>query len=387
MMPKIVKYPVKKSYDKNDYHRDCPNGQYIGTILKPVKRIIAIGDIHGDLDLAIQSFKTANLIDDNYNWIANPPQTVVVQVGDQVDSCRPIPNVHECQENKYPEDAADDVNIINFFDEMHRKASEKGGAVYSLLGNHELMNAQANFRYVSHDNYFNFEYHDDNGDIYYGPKGRKNSFKPGGPLAKRLACNRPSVLIIGSTMFVHAGVLPALATNLDHLKMDNRSKLKYINSVVRKWLLNKITDENNKINKNGINDLINDTKAKISPFWTRIYGSIPINTDLNVDQCSEYVKKALEIYKVGQLVVGHTPQIFINKDGINGTCHDENGKQTLYRVDGGFSKAFSIFEQEGSVQVLEIIDDTEFNIITEPDIDLSSESNDHTHHRTKKIIY
>ena len=96
------------------------------------------------------------MIDDEYNWIASPPNTIVIQVGDQVDSCRPIPGVMDCHNKREPGDKSDDMNVMTFFDEMHKKAIKHGGAVYSLLGNHELMNSQGNFDYVSYDNYRNF---------------------------------------------------------------------------------------------------------------------------------------------------------------------------------------------------------------------------------------
>ncbi|XWV25020.1 hypothetical protein QJ856_gp0758 [Tupanvirus deep ocean] len=359
-----IKYKVNNElYNEEDFLKDCPNNKFIPTTLPPVKRIIAIGDIHGDLDLAIKSFKLAKLIDDDFNWIADPPDTVVVQVGDQIDSCRPIPNVYDCHNKKYPEDSADDVNILNFFDKMHEKASNHGGAVYSLLGNHELMNAQGKFQYVSYDNFYNFQYIDDNKNVYQGPNGRKDAFEPGGPLAIKLACTRPSVLIIGSTMFVHAGVLPVLAKRLKHLGFDNETKLKYLNAVVRKWLLHKLSEENDIENQK-----IFVSNLKESPFWTRIYGSIPENTDLDSSQCFTSVKKALQVYNIGHLVIGHTPQLFTNKNGINGTCYEQSGDKTLYRVDGGFSKAFRVFDNQGLVQVLEIIDDKDFNIITDTSI-------------------
>ena len=242
MASKKTKYKVKHElYDEEDYLKDCPNGKFIPTILPPMHRIIAIGDIHGDLNLAIRSFKLASLIDDDFNWIANPPDTVVVQVGDQVDSCRPIPNVHECNKIHYDGDKAEDISVIEFFDQMHKKAEAVGGAVYSLLGNHELMNSQGKFYYVSYENYYNFEYTDTDGIKHSGATGRKAAFKPGG-LAKHLACTRNTVLIIGSTMFVHAGILPMLTRRLDHTGLDEDTKLKYLNTVVRKWLLKNLSD-------------------------------------------------------------------------------------------------------------------------------------------------
>lgn len=348
-------------YDEEDFLKDCPNYQFVPTILPPVKRIIAIGDIHGDLNLAIRSFKLAKLVDDDLNWIAAPPDTVVVQVGDQIDSCRFVPGIYDCHQKKYSDDKQEDILVLNFFDEMHIKASKVGGAVYSLLGNHELMNAQGIFDYVSYENFENFKYKSEDGRIYQGPQGRKDVFSPGGVISKKLACNRLSVLIIGSTMFVHAGVLPVLARRLDYMNLDNKTKLKYLNAVIRKWLLKKLSDLGDTENKKMF---LNETE--ISPFWTRIYGSIPKNVPLNSSKCFNSVRKTLEVFNIGHLVVGHTPQIAAENDWINGTCYEKDKDNKLYRIDGGFSRAFEvILGKRNVIQVLEILDDKIFNIITE----------------------
>lgn len=360
MSKKLHYNVVHKMYSKTDFNDDCPNSDFVPTVLPPVKRIISIGDIHGDYELAVKSFKLANLIDDNMNWIAIPKNTVVVQVGDQIDSCRPI-NGQFCKDTVTANDSADDVKILQFFDLMHSKAKIHGGAVYSLLGNHELMNAVGDFRYVSLQNYKNFSYDTENGR-YTGPDGRKQAFQPGGIVAKKMACNRLSVLIIGSNMFVHAGVLPGLVNRLEHLSLDSHSKLEYLNAIVRKWLLGKIS-----LNSSSeLNSILNDHTD--SPFWARVFGAIPENTPLTSERCSNTVKKTLQVFKIGKIVVGHTPQKFTSKNGINGTCYSKNmSDNSLYRIDGGFSKAFDSFGVQGKIQVLEIIDDNIFNIITSED--------------------
>lgn len=358
-MHRNVKYNVNNNlYSTEDFLKDCPNSEFVPLVLPPVKRIIAMGDIHGDFNLAVNFFKLASLINNQMEWIAQPPDTIVVQVGDQIDSCRPCTN-NNCQSQKYPGDFADDITVVNFFKEMHTKAKKHGGAVYSLLGNHELMNSQGKFDYVSFENYHNFVYDSIDGKKYTGPNGRKKAFKPGGPLAKIFACERQSVLIIGSTMFVHAGVLPVLTQKLDHLNLDNNTKLKYLNSIVRKWLLAKLSTKTDLENK----DLLISNKEN-SPFWTRLYGTIPVNSTLDSSTCFETVKKTLQVFKIGKIVVGHTPQQYTNKTGINGTCYEKNNENVLYRIDGGFSHAFDIFGKTNQIQVLEIIDDKDFNIIT-----------------------
>lgn len=337
----------------HDFKKDCPNYDFLPTILPAQKRVIVIGDIHGDLQLAIKSFKLAKLINDNFKWIANPLNTIVVQVGDQIDSCRPIPGQNECHNNKYGDDNGEDMGVLTFFNEMHIEASKYGGAVYSLLGNHELMNADGNFDYVSYNNYHNFSTTIDS-KIYNGPSARHELFKKGGKICSMLACKRQAVLIVGNSIFVHAGILPALMDKIQNAEIDTKDKLKYLNSYVRKWLLNKVATNNY--------DIINN--EKISPFWTRIFGQIPSNTPANSSKCSTYVKGTLKLLQIGHMIVGHTPQLFTNGTGINGTCYESDGTMRLFRVDGGFADAFKIFSKNNHmVQVLEIIDDSKFKIL------------------------
>ena len=49
----------------------------------PATRIVAIGDLHGDIDAARRALKLAGAIDDNDHWIGGT--LVVVQTGDVLD--------------------------------------------------------------------------------------------------------------------------------------------------------------------------------------------------------------------------------------------------------------------------------------------------------------
>lgn len=325
-----------------------------------VKRIIVIGDIHGDYNLAVESLLLAKIIDSNLEWIAKPNNTIVVQVGDQIDNYRPkLPDNNFKKADLYKNE---DLKVMMFFDLIDIKAKKYGGRVISLLGNHELLNVNGVFDYVSNDNkeFFEYPYNASDNSKYVGEIGRKKAFAQGGPIASNMACTRNSVVIIGSNMFIHAGILPHLVDKLKYLNIDSESKLIYLNNLVRGWLLNQIKLDKTEHGRN-LNLFIND--ADISPFWTRILGNIKKDEKLIDTICETNVNETLQTFKIGHIIIGHTPQMNDNGNNINGTCVRENGEKTLYRVDGGFSHSFDKFTKTTRVQVLEIINDNIFNII------------------------
>ena len=79
---------------------------------------------------------------------------------------------------------------------IHEQAIVYGGGVYSLIGNHELMNVLGDFRYTSKKDI------EDN----LGEENRKKLYSQGGKLAMRLSCTRNVVMKIGSFLFVHGGM-------------------------------------------------------------------------------------------------------------------------------------------------------------------------------------
>lgn len=342
-----------KKYKKN-FTLDCLNYDYIPTSLPKAKRIIAIGDIHGDLLLAKKLLMLAKVIDDDFNWIAEPKETIVVQVGDQIDRCRPYKK--KCDDPEATiDDENSDVKILQLFTLLHQKAKKYGGAVYSLLGNHEIMNVEGNFNYVSYKGIKEFENYIDpeNPNIKFkdGTEARKYAFKKGKHYARFLACTRVAALVIGSFIFVHAGITPTL---IKKYKLTKKKELPTINELVRRWLLDKLIDSN-------IDDII--SSEKISPFWPRLLGSIPPDVDMKNDICSKYVEPILSIYDLKGMIIGHTPQIYTNSEGINSTCD-----KSLWRIDIGASKAFNVFDTikpvKKKLQVLEILNDSEIKIIS-----------------------
>tara|TARA_B100000767_G_scaffold65233_1_gene61556 strand:- start:4083 stop:4970 length:888 start_codon:yes stop_codon:yes gene_type:complete len=270
----------------------------IPDVLPSCDRIIVIGDLHGDWKITKEIFLKSKLIDINFKWIAEPKNTIVVQVGDIVDrGGRPDTIGDECSELK----------IMDFLDECHSKAKLYGGGVYCILGNHELMNVVGNFNYSSPMSI----------KCFGGVEQRKEQFKPGGILARRMANTRNTLLIIGDFLFVHAGITPKHLTKT----------IKEINDEMRNYL--------------------KTPGAKYSKEFSEYYlafEGILWNREMAVGNpdCNS-LNKVLNHFKVGSMIVGHT----IQEQGINSKCDNK-----IWKVDTGMSDAFG---DDGKIQILEIL--------------------------------
>ena len=174
------------------------------------KRIIVIGDIHGDIRRFKNILIDANIINNDLEWIANPPETIILQLGDQIDSLNRLTT-----ENW---EVLKDYEMIYFTEQLNMIARSKGGYCISLIGNHELMNIIGDFSYVSQNS---------SSDL------RKNLFKPKGSLALILA-KRPLIFKIGDLLFCHAKLD---ITHLNILKKYNKN-LMYLNTIWKNYLEN-----------------------------------------------------------------------------------------------------------------------------------------------------
>lgn len=177
-------------------------------------RIVIIGDIHGDIRRFKDILIDAKIINKNIEWIAEPSNTIVVQMGDQVDSINRDPQLDNWE-------VLPDVEMIYFTNMLHKIAQSKGGRVISLIGNHELMNIIGNYSYVSSTSLNNSNYK------------RQELFKPGGTLSAILS-QRPLIVKIGPLLFCHAGL------TLEHLDiLDKYNKdISYINTIWKNFIKN-----------------------------------------------------------------------------------------------------------------------------------------------------
>jgi hypothetical protein len=327
-------------------------------------RIIAIGDIHGDSKLVIRCFIIANLIrqvfkenkntiefkNKLYEWIGE--DAIVLQVGDQVDRCRPYNDKFCINPETTFDDEASDQDILFFFNNLNKVAEQNGGEVVSVLGNHEIMNVRGDENDYNYVSYLGLkEYTPPGEEVTFN--WRKIKFSRGNGLAKMLAKTRKVVDIRNGYLFAHAGVIDSFLKYYEKFKIPLDDIIDTLNDDIKKWLENeKLTDK--KLLKR-INYVINNYS---SPIWVRTLGNLPNNLNLDDEQCND-VNIILKKLDLKGMIVGHTPQII----GINATCGAK-----LFRVDVGSSRAFEkIMDSTDNrkPQVLEILDDGSYNIIVD----------------------
>lgn len=93
------------------------------------RRIVAVADLHGDLNHAQHVLRMTGVIDARGDWVAG--DDLLVSTGDIVDR-------------------GDDTQALyRLFDNLRAQAPQEGGWVLNCLGNHEVMNALGDWRYVT----------------------------------------------------------------------------------------------------------------------------------------------------------------------------------------------------------------------------------------------
>ena len=376
-------------------------------------RVIVIGDLHGDLDKLITCLQIAKLIQlptaplpqsdslrtnqvvfdyvNKTKWIGG--KTYVVQLGDQIDRIRPTKwDEVGIARGQAEEDEGSSLHIFYLLWHLNNQAKSEGGRVISLMGNHEFMNVEGDYRYVSPHEFK--EYHAAFNKYYCGtarpeqedndviekinqetlkfakvPAGyleRRLAWHPRGLIANFMGLNYKTIIQVGRWIFSHAGITMHAAQN------DSICK---INNSISKYLLDDhphgANDTEQIQNKRVFDKYVNCAQEK-SPVWYRDYGE-DLQDERDRRQLAGKFQMVLDEYnrtnrpyltKLGipvaeYMAVGHSPQFF-NQKGINSIL---DGK--LWRCDIGMSRAFGCEGDMGCrrPQVLEILADHQTNIL------------------------
>jgi len=252
-------------------------------------RLVAIGDLHGDLEAAKKALRLARAIDASDTWIGG--KLVVVQTGDVLDRG----------------DA--DRDVLDFLGDLKEAAERAGGAVILLSGNHEFMNVARDFRYVTPGGF----------TAFVDANGRGAAFQPGGPYAQKLA-QRPFMARVGDTLFVHGGILPK------HVRYG----LDRMHDEAKAWMLG----------QRAVPPEI--MQAEDAPVWSRAYSDAP-----DAAACAA-LNEVLTSLESKRMVVGHTVQ----KAGISTACEERVFRIDvgLAKFYGGPMQVLEI--QDGKVSIL-----------------------------------
>jgi Calcineurin-like phosphoesterase len=261
-------------------------------------RVVAIGDIHGDLTALRGALRLAGAIDTDDRWIGK--DLTVVQTGDQIDR------------------GDQDREVLDVLEKLEGDAKAAGGKLLVLLGNHELMNAGFDFRYVTRKSFTSFDEFSSRAGgaathLLENERGRAAAFAPGAPYALKLS-QHLVVAQVGDTLFAHGGVLPAhVDYGLDRINLEAGA-----------FMAGKLRE------------LPRVFVSEDAPQWVRVYGSPEVD-----DATCQTLGRVLTQVGAKRLVVGHTVQ----EHGISSACQER-----LFRIDIGLSAYYGIKPP----QVLEI---------------------------------
>lgn len=264
-------------------------------------RIVAFGDVHGDLGATRRALRLAGAIDAEDRWTGG--RLIVVQTGDQLDR------------------GDEEIEILELFERLEEEAAAAGGEFHALLGNHEIMNVRGDLRYVTEDGFADFarEFTPDPNDTLLArfephERARMAAFLPGRPFALLLA-ERVVILRVGENIFVHGGVRPEhVAYGVDR-----------INSETQSWM-------------RGESERPEILVGSESPQWTRLYSQEP------AEAACDTLAQVLDHLDAKRMVMGHTVQ----GGGIGSMCDG-----LAWLIDVGMAEHYG-----GTVEVLEIAGDS-----------------------------
>ncbi|KAL8496748.1 hypothetical protein ACS0TY_020428 [Phlomoides rotata] len=311
------------------------------TVFSQPRRLIAIGDIHGDLPKAKSALSLAGLIGPDDRWSGGAD--TVVQVGDIFDR------------------GGDEIKLLYFFEKLKREAAKAGGTVITMNGNHEIMNVEGDFRYATRHGLKEFEDWanwqrvgnalkkkcdgiDEKAvlrnlfdgvpdeiprippEFQDGARARIAALQPNGLIATRFLSKNQTVVVVGDSVFAHGGLLQK------HVLYG----LERVNEEVRDWI-------------RGMKEKVPSqlVRGRNSIVWLRSFSN-----ELAKDCDCSMLEHVLEtIPGVKRMIMGHT----IQEGGINGVCDNR-----AIRVDVGMSRLCG----NKFPEVLEINEKSELRVLT-----------------------
>lgn len=303
------------------------------------RRIIAVGDLHGDWAAWQAIARAAGLLDPENRWSGG--KTVLVQMGDIVDR------------------GPDSLKIIEHLQQLQREAPRSGGKVIVLIGNHEAMMMTGDLRYVHPGEYAAFKnrsseqtrakaFQDNRLGIEaayrrdrpamtsdaireawfaatpLGQVEHQSAWHPQGRLG-RWTLSNPAVVKLGSSLFVHGGLSAEMAA----LGVDEVNRR--VHSALRAQAVEPTAIINDPLGPLWYRGHIlrdPETASSPAPAATGLPPPPPIPPRPSI---TEELDLVLRLTGTRRVVVGHTPS-------PRGIIVDHGGK--LVRTDSAISRAY-----------------------------------------------
>src|SRR3954451_776986 len=306
------------------------------------QRIIAVGDLHGDLDAWLTIAKAAGVIGPDGHWAGG--STTLVQLGDIADR------------------GPGTLGIIQSLQQLQQEAPKAKGSVVVVLGNHEAMNLVGDNRYATPGEYAAFvddrsvarrerEYAANRKKLEAAARAvnpnvkpsevldqfmartplgwieHRNAWRPSGSIGK-WATSNPAIVKIGTTLFAHGGI------SAEYAKLPMEEITRRIAAAMA-------------VGDDKPTSLLSDP---LGPLWYR--GLVASDPDSQAERAAmkppsialppdQELDAVLAAYGANHLVIGHTPS-------LKGIQVLDNGK--LVRIDTGISSYYG-----GPLSWLEII--------------------------------
>ena len=320
----------------------------IKTFYPRTQRVVALGDVHGDSFALSTVLFNAGLINQDGEWAGG--DAMLVQVGDVLDR------------------GPDEAYCLSMLMRLQKEARKVGGDVVMLLGNHEVMNSDLDYRYVDPLGWLGWDEESDQelaAQMSQGLTGKKSGEKGardekakqpnwqalleraskiadavGRPAVKVLPpfmqgrvkalggregalATLPVAVTVGSTVFCHAGLMPeVVAYGLQRLNDETSEYLCGVPGARKPTILDGI--------------------PQISPIWQREFGKDSLEFD---DRALEAADGAMRLLGAKRMIIGHTPQ----QRGIN--CVRTPQGREIWRVDTGMSQGIA----QGPLETLDIL--------------------------------
>lgn len=243
----------------NDQVEYCIHRNYqpAPDVYSNVNKVMVLGDVHGDYDNLTAFLMAHCIIDSELNWKWAEGHLMIL--GDLFDRGE---KVTEC------------LWLIN---KLQYQASQAGGQVHVILGNHELMELKGDHRYL------NEKY------LYLNDRIRRNysdNFSNSTELGRWIRSFN-TIEVIDSFLFVHAGLHPYIA--------ETGLSITQINLIVQEVMSHK--------NDRQLPPIYHWMVSESGPLWYRGYFNKFLLENALEEEKVAYI---LNHFNVQKMVIGHT---------------------------------------------------------------------------------